>query len=208
MQVHIVSTGRPSERRELVAWWRKIKQLQMYNTVQYYIYIQQYDAENSNTRHLACMIQWKGWRGSCRLKEDQAARPRQPIRLALPFPPGRSVGSLGTLIFILIHIDEVLISCWLTLLSFCYAYSSCCTILFCLLWLHHSYLKVHWSPHWGYRVFKSIYMIRVPVNRKEYCLASALGPYLMGTDCHWVYNYTHLWVIIDNRPRRKVLLER
>ena len=30
----------------------------------------------------------------------------------------------------------------------------------------------------------------------------------MGTDCHWVYNYTHLWVIIDNRPRRKVLLER
>ena len=49
----IVSTGRPSERRELVAWWRKIKQLHMYNTVQYYIYIQQYDAENSNTRHLA-----------------------------------------------------------------------------------------------------------------------------------------------------------
>ena len=46
------------------------------------------------------------------MKEDQAARPRQPIRLALPFPPGRSVGSLGTLIFILIHIDEVLISCW------------------------------------------------------------------------------------------------
>ena len=96
-------------------------------------YIQQYDAENSNTRHLACMIQWKGWRGSCRLKEDQAARPRQPIRLALPFPPGRLGGSLGTLLFILIHIDEVLISCWLTLLSFCYAYSSCCTILFCLL---------------------------------------------------------------------------
>ena len=66
------------------------------------------------------------------MKEDQAARPRQPIRLALPFPPGRLVGSLGTLIFILIHIDEVLISCWLTLLSFCYAYSSCCTILFAL----------------------------------------------------------------------------
>ena len=33
-----VSTGRPSERRELVAWWRKIKLLQMYNTVQYHIY--------------------------------------------------------------------------------------------------------------------------------------------------------------------------
>ena len=30
-----------------------------------------------------------------------------------------------------------------------------------------SYLKAHWGPHWGYRVFKSIYVILVPVNRKE-----------------------------------------